>query len=103
MSKLKKNDSVIVIAGRSKGTIGAITQVIDEQKLVVSGVNMVSKTVKPDPNKNVKGGIEKREASIQVSNVAIYNPQTKKRDKVGYKLLDDGKKVRIYKSTGEVI
>ena len=103
MSKLKRNDKVIVTAGRSKGTVGSVLKVIDEQKLIVSGVNIVSKAVKPDPNKGIKGGIEKREACIDVSNLAIYNPQTSKKDKVCYKFLKDGKKVRVYKSTGEVI
>ena len=103
MLRLKRNDKVIVIAGRSKGTIGSILQVLGEDRLLVSGVNMVHKHVKPNPQKGVKGGIEKRESSIHVSNVAIYNEQMKKPDHVGYKTLKDGKKVRVFKSTGEVI
>ena len=103
MSKIKKNDKVKVIAGRSKGSVGVVLRVIDKGRLLVSGVNLVSKSVKPNPQKNIKGGIEKIEASIDVSNVAIYNEQTKKIDRVGYKFLDDGKKVRVFRSTGEVI
>ena len=103
MSKLKKNDKVIVIAGRSKGTVGSVLKVLENNRLIVAGANMVSKAVKPNPNKNIKGGIEKKEAWIDASNVAAYNPQTSKKDKVGYKILKDGKKVRVYKSTGEVI
>ncbi len=103
MSRLKRNDKVIVIAGRSKGTIGVVLQVLDESRLLVSGVNIVHKHVKANPQKGVKGGIEKKESSIHVSNVAIYNEQKKKRDQVGFKVLEDGKKVRIFKSTSEVI
>ena len=103
MSKIKKNDSVIVIAGRSKSKIGTVLNVVSESKLLVSGVNYVNKCVKANPQKNIKGGIEKKEAVIDVSNVAIYNEQNKKADKVGYKFLEDGTKVRYFKSTGEVI
>jgi len=103
MSKIKKNDAVIVIAGRSKGTIGNVLQVVDSSTLLVSGVNYVNKCVKANPQKNIKGGIEKREAVINISNVAIYNEQKKKADKIGYKFLEDGSKVRFFKSTGEVI
>lgn len=103
MSKLKRNDRVIVIAGRSKGTVGVVLRVLDESRLLVSGVNIVHKHVKANPQKGVKGGIENKESSIHVSNVAIYNEQKKKRDHIGFKILEDGKKVRILKSTGEVI
>tara|TARA_E500000178_G_C16749903_1_gene629910 strand:- start:403 stop:723 length:321 start_codon:yes stop_codon:yes gene_type:complete len=103
MSKIKKNDKVKVIAGRSKGAVGSVLEVLDSERLLVSGVNMVSKCVKPNPQKAIKGGIEKREGSINISNVAIYNDQTNKIDKVGYKFLENGKKVRIFRSTNEVI
>jgi large subunit ribosomal protein L24 len=103
MSKIKKNDKVIVIAGRSKGTIGNVLKVVDSSTLLVSGVNVVNKCVKANPQKGIKGGIEKREAVINISNISIYNEQKKKADKIGYKFLDDGTKVRFYKSTGEVM
>ena len=103
MSKIKKNDKVIVVAGRSKGTIGNVLKIVDNNTLLVSGVNVVNKCVKANPQKGIKGGIEKREAVINISNLAIYNEQKKKADKIGYKFLEDGAKVRFYKSTGEVM
>jgi large subunit ribosomal protein L24 len=101
--KIKKNDKVIVIAGRSKGTVGQVLNVVNDESLFVSGVNIVNKCVKANPQKGIKGGIEKKEAIINISNVAIYNEQTKKADKIGYKFLEDGAKVRFFKSSGEVL
>ncbi len=102
MFKIKRNDEVIVIAGRDKGKRGKVVKVL-EGKLVVTGVNVVKKHQKPNPQRGVPGGIVEKEAPIQASNVAIFNPQTQKADRVGFKFLDDGKKVRCYKSTNEVI
>lgn len=102
MFKIKRNDEVVVIAGRDKGKRGTVLNVL-EGKLVVRGVNIVKKHQKPNPQKGVPGGIVEKEAPIQTSNVAIYNPQTEKADRVGFRFLEDGKKVRCFKSTNEVI
>mgnify|MGYP001327421767 FL=1 len=103
MNKLKKGDSIIVIAGKDKGKKGEILRVIEPDKVVVSNINLAKKHVKPNPNKGESGGIIEREMPIQMSNVMMFNPITKKGDRVGFKNLEDGKKVRIYKSNKEVI
>jgi len=102
MAKIKRDDEVIVIAGRDKGKRGTVRQVLDTGKLVVSGINMIKKHTKPNPQAGVTGGIVEREAPIQISNVAIYNSEAGRADRVGYKV-EDGKKVRIYKSDGNAI
>ena len=102
MLKIKRNDEVIVIAGKDKGKRGKVLKVL-ENKLLVSGINVVRKHQKPNPQKGAQGGIVDKESPIQVSNVAIYNPQTQKADRVGFKFLEDGTKVRCFKSTNEVI
>ncbi|MBI3902808.1 MAG: 50S ribosomal protein L24 [Nitrosomonadales bacterium] len=102
MRKIRKNDDVIVIAGKDKGSRGNVLSVLDD-RLVVSGINKVKKHQKPNPMKGLAGGIVEMEASIHVSNVAIYNATAKKADRVGTKTLDDGRKVRVFKSSGEVI
>ncbi|MBK8288011.1 MAG: 50S ribosomal protein L24 [Cellvibrionales bacterium] len=102
MRKLKKDDQVIVITGKDKGKRGAIQRVLDNGRLLVAGVNVIKKHTKANPQLGVQGGIVEREASIEVSNVAIYNPKTNKADRVGFKD-QDGKKVRVYKSSGDVI
>ena len=102
MEKIKRDDEVIVIAGRDKGKRGTVRQVLDTGKLVVSGINMIKKHTKPNPQAGVSGGIVEREAPIQISNVAIYNSEAGRADRVGYKV-EDGKKVRIYKSDGSAI
>lgn len=102
MSKIKKNDEVIVIAGKDKGSRGSVLHVMEE-KVLVSGVNKVKKHQKPNPVKGDAGGIVEKEMPVHISNIAIYNAATKKADRVGYKALEDGRKVRIYKSSGEVI
>jgi large subunit ribosomal protein L24 len=102
--RLKKGDQVQVQAGKSKGKIAHIKEVIRERHLVlVEGVNLIKKHMKPNPQLGVQGGVVTREAPIDISNVAIWNAKEKKKDKVGYKIEEDGKKVRIFKSTGEVI
>jgi large subunit ribosomal protein L24 len=102
MRKIKKNDDVIVIAGKDKGNRGNVTSVLGD-RLVVSGVNKVKKHQRPNPMKGLTGGIVEMEASIHISNVAIYNAATKKADRVGIKVLEDGRKVRVFKSSGEAI
>lgn len=105
MKRIRKGDTVIVIAGKSKGHIGVVARVVD-QKVVVEGANMMKKHVKPNPQLEQKGGIVAKEAPLDVSNVALYNPVTKKADKVGFKFLEkDGNphKVRYFKSNNEVV
>ncbi len=102
MRKIKKNDDVIVIAGKDKGSRGSI-QSVKGDYLLVSGVNMVKKHQKPNPVKGLSGGIVEIELPIHVSNVAIYNATAKKADRVGIKSLEDGRKVRVFKSSGEMI
>ena len=101
--KLKKGDSVIIISGKDKGKKGEILKVIEPDKLVISNVNLAKKHVKPNPNKGDTGGIIEREMPIHISNVMMLNPISKKGDRVGFKNLEDGKKVRVYKSNKEVI
>jgi large subunit ribosomal protein L24 len=104
MKKIKKGDEVIVIAGKDKGKRGTVTRVMDEQdRILVSQVNMVRKHQKPNPNAGVAGGIIDKEMPIHISNVALYNPQTDKADRVGIKTLEDGRKVRFFKSNNEVV
>ena len=102
MQKLKQGDEVIVLIGKDKGKRGRISQFLNE-KILVEGVNRVKKHQKPNPNAGVQGGIIEKEMPIHKSNVALYNPATKKADKVGFKALDDGKKVRYFKSNNEII
>ena len=102
MRKIKKNDDVIIIAGKDKGSRGKVLRVLDD-RLLVSGVNMVKKHQKPNPVKGLAGGIVTVEMSIHASNVAIYNLMSKKADRVGIKTLEDGRKVRVFKSSGNVV
>ena len=102
MRKLKKDDQVIVITGKDKGKRGAIQRVLDDNRVLIAGVNIIKKHTKANPQLGVQGGIVEREASIEMSNVAIYNPKTNKADRVGFKE-QDGKKLRVYKSSGDVI
>ncbi len=103
MNKIRKGDQVIVLTGRDKGKRGTVTQRVDEERIVVEGVNVVKKHVKPNPMKGTTGGVVEKTLSIHQSNVAIYNPATAKADRVGVKLLADGKKVRVFKSSGDEI
>ena len=103
MRKIKKGDNVVVIAGRDKGKRGSVTQIVDDQHVVVAGINQVKKHARPNPMKNQPGGIITKEIPIHVSNVAIYNPVTQKADRIGFRTLNDGRKVRFYKSNGEVL
>ena len=102
MRKIKTGDQVVVLAGKDKGKQGTVLRVIDE-KVVVENINMVKKHTKANPNKGEPGGILDKEMSVDASNVAIYNSATGKADRVGIKMLDDGRKVRYFKSNGEVV
>jgi large subunit ribosomal protein L24 len=104
MQKLKKGDDIIVIAGRDKGKRGTISQMMPTfDKVLIDGINLVKKHQKPNPSAGVQGGIVEMEMPLHVSNVAIFNPSTKKADRVGIKILEDGRKVRFFKSNNEVI
>ena len=103
MAKLKRDDEVVVIAGRDKGKRGKIERVLADNRLIVSGVNVVKKHQKPNPQLGVAGGIVEKSAPIAASNVALWNGQAGKADRVGYKVLEDGKKIRVFKSNGEAV
>jgi large subunit ribosomal protein L24 len=103
MNKIRSGDEVIVIAGRDKGKRGKVAQRVDDSKLIVEGVNLVKKHAKPNPMKGITGGIIEKTMPIHQSNVAIFNGSTGKADRVGVKQLADGKKVRVFKSSGEEI
>ena len=103
MDKIRKGDEVIVIAGKDKGKRGAVVLRVDAEHVVVDGVNRVKKHVKPNPVKGIVGGVIDKDMPLHVSNVSLFNPAAKKADRVGFKLLADGKKVRIFKSNGEVV
>ncbi|MDD5228318.1 MAG: 50S ribosomal protein L24 [Methylococcales bacterium] len=103
MQKIKKGDEVIVRIGKDKGKSGRVVQVLKNNKILVEGINQVSKSQKPNPNAGVQGGFVTKDMPIEISNVGLYNPVTKKADRVGFRFLDDGKKVRYFKSTNEVI
>lgn len=102
-SKIKKGDEVIVTTGKDKGKRGTVMKVFDDNRIVVENVNMAKKHTKPNPNKGEPGGILDKEMPLHISNVALYNPVTGKGDRVGFKILEDGKKVRIFKSNQEVV
>lgn len=102
MKRIKQDDMVVVLKGKNRGSSGKVIK-IDSQKALVEGINLIKKHVKPNPEKNIQGGIVEREALIDVSNLAIMNPTTKKADKIGFKILADGKKVRYFKSNDEMV
>ena len=103
MQRIKKGDDVVVIAGKDKGKRGSVLSVMHDGRLVVSDVNMVKRHTKPNPNRGVPGGIIEKEMPIDPSNIMLFNPQTSKGDRVGFKILEDGRKVRYFKSTDEVV
>jgi large subunit ribosomal protein L24 len=102
MAKLKRDDEIIVISGKDKGKRGKVVTVA-EDRVVVAGVNLVKKHVKANPNRGTQGGIVDQEAALHISNVALFNAATQKADRIGYKLLADGTKVRVFKSSGDVV
>lgn len=103
MNKIKKGDEVIVLTGKDRAKRGLVLTVVSADKILVEGINTVKKHQKPNPNKGIEGGIIEKQMPINISNVAIYNAQTKKADRVGFKVLEDGKKVRYFKSNNEVL
>jgi large subunit ribosomal protein L24 len=103
MNKIRKGDQVIVLTGRDKGKRGTVSARVDEDHVLVEGINVAKKHVKPNPMKGTTGGVVDKTMPIHQSNVAIFNPATGKADRVGVKLLQDGKKVRVFKSSGEEI
>jgi large subunit ribosomal protein L24 len=103
MDKIRKGDEIVVIAGKDKGKRGTVTVRVDAEHVVVEGLNRAKKHVKPNPVKGVVGGVVDKDMPLHVSNVALYNSATKKADRVGFKLLDDGTKVRVFKSSGETV
>ena len=103
MQRIKKGDEIIVISGRDKGKRGPVLRRIDAEHVVVEGVNRVKKHQRPNPMKNETGGIVDKDMPIHVSNIALFNPATKKADRIGFKSLEDGRKVRVFKSNGEQV
>ena len=103
MDKIRKGDQVVIIAGKDKGKRGSVLRRVDAEHVVVEGVNRAKKHVKPNPVKGVVGGVVDKDMPFHVSNVSLYNPATQKADRVGFKLLEDGKKIRVFKSSGEAV
>lgn len=103
MRKVKKGDDVVVTTGRDKGKRGTVLRMVGDAKLIVEGVNLVKRHTKPNPQAGQPGGIVEKESAIHVSNVALYNPAAGRGDRVGFKVLEDGRKVRVFKSNGETV
>lgn len=103
MQKIKQGDDVVVRTGKDKGKSGRVNKILKNNKVLVEGINQVKKCQKPNPNAGVTGGIIVKDMAIDISNIGIYNPTTKKADRVGFKLLENGNKVRYFKSTNEVV
>ncbi|MDD3448031.1 MAG: 50S ribosomal protein L24 [Gammaproteobacteria bacterium] len=103
MRKIRKGDDVVVLAGKDKGKRGKIIRVLTNDRVVVENVNIVKRHTRPNPQRGQAGGIVEREASVHVSNVALFNPVSGKGDRVGIRTLEDGRKVRVFKSNGEVV
>jgi large subunit ribosomal protein L24 len=103
MSKIHKGDQVVLNTGKDKGKSGTVLRVLESGQVVVEGLNVAKKHAKPNPMKGITGGIINKEMPIDISNVALFNGATQKADRVGYKVLKDGKKVRVFKSNGEAV
>ena len=103
MRRIRKSDEVVVMTGKDKGKRGNVMRVMPDGRVVVSDVNMVKRHTKPNPGRGVPGGIIEKEMPVDASNVMLYNPQTSKGDRVGFRTLEDGRKVRYFKSTSEVV
>ncbi len=103
MNRIKTGDEVVVITGKDKGRRGTVLRILDDDRLVVEGINIAKKHVKANPNQGVAGGIIDREMPLDISNVMLFNPATGKGDRVGFKILEDNRKVRVFKSNNEVV
>lgn len=103
MRKVKKGDDVIVIAGKDKGKRGTVARLIGPDRLIIENINIIKRHVKPNPARGISGGIVEKEAALHISNIALFNPVTKKADRVGFRILADGRKVRFFKSNNEVV
>lgn len=104
MRRIRRDDEIIVIAGKDKGRRGKVIRMVEDgERVIVAGVNMIKRHTKPNPARNVAGGIIEREAAIHISNVMLFNPATKKGDRIGFRVLEDGRKVRYFKSNNEVV
>jgi large subunit ribosomal protein L24 len=103
MRKIKKGDNVVVITGRDKGKRGDVTRIVDDDHVIVAGINQLKKHQRPNPMKGEQGGIVNKDMPIHISNVALWNPVTRKADRVGFRSMEDGRKVRFFKSNGELI
>ncbi len=103
MNKIKKGDDVIVIAGKDKGKRGNVMRVLDSGRVMVDGINIVKKHVRPNPQAGETGGIVEQEAALDISNISLYDAASGKASRVGIKVLEDGKKVRVYRSSGEMV
>ena len=103
MEKIRKGDDVVVVTGKDRGRRGTVLRRVGEEHVLVEGVNRAKKHVKPNPMKGQAGGIVDKDMPIHISNVALFNPASKKADRVGFKMLDDGRKVRVFKSNGELV
>lgn len=103
MRRIKRGDDVIVIAGKDKGRRGNVLKLVDDDRVLIEGINLVKRHTKPNPTRGESGGIIEREAPIHLSNVQLYNPATEKGDRVGVRVLEDGRKVRYFKSNNEVV
>jgi len=103
MQRIRKGDDVVVMAGRDKGKRGTVLRIVDAEHVLVEGANKVKKHQRPNPMKGVTGGIIDKEMPVHLSNVALYNPATRKADRVGIRVMEDGRRARYFKSNGEVI
>ena len=103
MNKIKKGDTVAILTGRDRGKRGTVVRVYADDRVLVEGINVVKRHTKPNPQAGIAGGIVEKEAPLQISNVALFNPMTQKPDRVGIRVLEDGRKVRFFKSNGEVV
>ena len=103
MNKIRKGDQVVVLTGKDKGKRGSVLRVLPDDRVLVENINVVTKHTRPNPNMNVTGGIIDKEMPIHVSNVAVYNTAAGKGERIGFKTLEDGRKVRVFKSSGEVV
>ena len=103
MKKIRKGDDVVVTTGRDRGKRGTVLRIVDDEHVIVEGANRVKKHQRPNPMKGITGGITEKELPIHISNVALFNAGTKKADRVGVRTLEDGRRVRVFKSNGEVV